>query len=43
MRAIIASAYERFPVTRLDTRIVPTIAVPKDEPRFDTLRDRPEI
>ena len=26
-----------------ETRIVPAIAVPKDEPRFDMLRDRPEI
>ena len=26
-----------------ETRIVPAIAVPSDEPRFDTLRDRPEI
>ncbi len=25
------------------TRMVPAIAVPRDEPRFDTLRDRPEI
>src|SRR5215216_7540971 len=43
IRATIASAYERFPVARLDTRIVPAIAVPKDEPRLDALRDRPEI
>ncbi len=24
-----------------DTRIVPAIAVPKDEPRLETLRDKP--
>ena len=43
MRAIIASAYDRLPVARTDTRIVPAMAVPKDEPRFEMLRDRPEI
>ena len=26
-----------------ETRIVPAIAVPNDEPRLETLRDRPEI
>src|SRR5215216_2278810 len=43
IRATIPSASERLPVARIDTRIVPAIAVPKDEPRLDTLRDRPEI
>lgn len=41
--ATIARAYERVPEARSETRIVPAIAVPKDEPRLDTLRDRPEI
>ena len=30
-----------FPETRFDTRIVPAIAVPNDDPRFETLRERP--
>jgi hypothetical protein len=30
-------------VATTETRIVPAIAVPKDEPRLDTLRERPEI
>jgi hypothetical protein len=30
-------------LARSETRIVPAIAVPKEEPRFETLRDRPEI
>jgi hypothetical protein len=41
--AIIASAYERLPMATTDTRIVPAIAVPKDEPRLDTLRESPDI
>src|SRR5919198_4983926 len=41
--AVIASAYERFPEARSDTRIVPAMAVPNDDPRFETLRDSPEI
>ena len=32
-----------FPEARSETRIVPAIAVPKDEPRLETLRDSPEI
>src|SRR5436190_6843888 len=39
----IAHTYARFPVATTDTRIVPAIAVPNDEPRLDTLRERPEI
>lgn len=31
-----------FPETSLDTKIVPAIAVPKDEPRFEMLRDSSE-
>jgi hypothetical protein len=42
-RATIAITYEVFPEARSDTRIVPAIAVPNDEPRFETLRDSPEI
>src|SRR5262249_13848989 len=42
-RATIAHTYARFPVATTETRIVPAIAVPKDEPRLDTARDRPEI
>jgi hypothetical protein len=30
-------------VASAETRIVPAIAVPNDEPRLETLRDRPEI
>ena len=30
-------------MVRPNTRIVPAIAVPKVEPRLDTLRDRPDI
>src|SRR5207247_1203863 len=41
--ATIAHVYARFPVATTETRIVPAIAVPKDEPRLDTLRERPEI
>src|SRR4051794_3242440 len=41
---IIARAYDRPGVEVIPaTRIVPPMAVPKDEPRFETLRDRPEI
>ena len=32
-----------LPDARSETRIVPAIAVPNDEPRFETLRDSPEI
>src|SRR5215471_20852000 len=40
----IASAYDRPGVDVIPaTRMVPAIAVPMEEPRFDTLRDRPEI
>ena len=42
-RAIIATPYDRFPEARSETRIVPAIAVPKDEPRLEMLRERPEI
>src|SRR3954451_15332711 len=42
--AISASAYERSGVVVMPaTRIVPAIAAPSEAPRFDTLRDRPEI
>src|SRR6476659_7089205 len=40
---IIAATYVPLPDTRLETRIVPAIAVPNDEPRLDTARDRPDI
>src|SRR5690606_34181464 len=40
---IIAAAYERSGVARPTTRTVPATAVPRDEPRLDTQRDRPEI
>ena len=39
--APIAAAYA--PWVSPATRIVPAIAVPREEPRFDTLRDNPEI
>jgi hypothetical protein len=40
----IARAYERPGVVVMPaTRMVPATAVPRLEPRFDTLRDRPEI
>src|SRR5205085_5708624 len=42
-RATIAHAYPRLPGATTETRIVPAIAVPNDEPRLDTLRERPEI
>ena len=32
-----------FPSTMAETRMVPAIAVPNDEPRLETLRERPEI
>jgi hypothetical protein len=41
--AAIAIASERFPVATTETRIVPATAVPKDEPRLEMLRERPEI
>jgi hypothetical protein len=41
-RETIAHAYAWFPVATTETRIVPAIAVPKDEPRLDTLRERPD-
>src|SRR5262245_53870909 len=37
------SAYPSFPSTRLDTMTVPAMATPNEEPRFETLRDRPDI
>ena len=41
-RTTIASAYERSGVEVMPaTRMVPAIAAPRDEPRLDTLRDRP--
>ena len=43
MRASIATAYERVPRATADTRMVPAIAVPNEEPRLETLRDSPEI
>ena len=42
-KATMAKAYDRSGEARPETRIVPAMAVPSDEPRFDTLRDRPEI
>src|SRR6476661_3785808 len=42
-RTISATAYDRVPRATTETRIVPAIAVPKVEPRLDTLRERPEI
>ena len=43
-RTTIASAYERSgSEVRPATRIVPAIAVPREEPRLDTQRDSPEI
>src|SRR5207342_2568337 len=42
--AAIASPYERSGVVVIPaTRMVPAIAVPKDDPRLDTLRESPEI
>ena len=41
--AIIAHTYDLFPVATAETRMVPAIAVPREEPRFEMLRDRPEI
>ena len=40
---IIAATYVPFPEARLETRIVPAIAVPNEEPRLEMLRDSPEI
>src|ERR1700729_769284 len=42
-RTIIAATYVPFPDTRSETRIVPAIAVPNEEPRFEMLRESPEI
>jgi hypothetical protein len=42
-RETIAQAYDRYPGATTDTMIVPAIAVPKDEPRLETLRESPEI
>ena len=39
----IAQAYAVVPVATTETRMVPAIAVPNDEPRLETLRDSPEI
>ena len=41
--AAIAQAYAVVPVATTETRMVPAIAVPNDEPRLETLRDSPEI
>ena len=38
-----ANAYDRLPEARSETRIVPAMAVPREEPRLETLRDKPEI
>jgi hypothetical protein len=38
-----ATTYVPFPDARSETRIVPAMAVPKEEPRLETLRDSPEI
>src|SRR5881392_1538988 len=43
MSAARAHAYARFPVATTEIRIVPAIAVPKEEPRLETLRESPEI
>src|SRR6476659_9962449 len=40
-KTIIAAAYEVLP--RPDTRMVPATAVPRDEPRLEMQRDKPEI
>jgi hypothetical protein len=40
-RTIIAAAYDRVPSAMAETRIVPAIGVPKDEPRLEMLRERP--
>src|SRR3954471_9832389 len=43
-RTTIASAYERSGDEVMPaTRTVPAMAAPRDEPRLDTLRERPEI
>ena len=43
-RVTIAKAYARPGVVVMPaTRMVPAIAAPSEEPRLDTLRDRPEI
>ena len=38
-----ASANSRLPVVSVDTSTDPAIAVPSDDPRFEILRDKPEI
>src|SRR4051794_28715462 len=43
IREASAQAYDRYPGATTDTMIVPAIAVPNDEPRFETLRESPEI
>src|SRR5512132_166755 len=40
-RKIIAAAYDLSP--RLETRMVPATAAPREEPRLETERDKPEI
>src|SRR6478672_9342606 len=40
---IIATTYDLVPSETAETRIVPAIAVPNDDPRLETLRERPEI
>src|SRR5262245_10497986 len=42
-RTIMARPYPWFPSTRGDTMTVPAIATPNEEPRFEILRDRPDI
>src|SRR4051794_1537462 len=41
--APIASAYDPLPDATSETKIVPAIAAPKEEPRLETLRESPEI
>ena len=43
IRTAIAQRVGAVPVATTETRIVPAIAVPKEEPRFEMLRDSPEI
>jgi hypothetical protein len=42
-RTIIATTYDLVPSEIAETRMVPATAVPNDEPRFEMLRERPEI
>lgn len=43
VKTIIAHAYPSLPVAKLETITVPAIATPNDEPKLETLRDKPEI